>query len=101
MKICLALIAMGAIMSTGASARAATNDWKQQFAKLSDEYFDQVYFPYSPTAGTQVGYHQYDTKLEDFSRKSIDANIAALKTFERRIEAIQPGTDRADFEPRS
>ena len=101
MKICFALIAIGAIMSTGASARAATNDWKQQFAKLSDEYFDQAYFPFSPTAGTQVGYHQYDTKLEDFSRKNIDANITALKSFEQRIDAIQPGTNRADFEPRS
>ncbi len=23
-------------------------DWKQQFAKVSDEYFDQVYFRYAP-----------------------------------------------------
>ncbi len=88
-------------MSLGTSARAATEDWKQKFTQLSDEYFDQVYFPYSPTAGTQVGYHQYDTKLEDYSRKSIDAEIAALKSFEQRLEAIQPGTDAADFVPRS
>ena len=101
MKRLFALIAIGACMSLGTSARAATEDWKQKFTQLSDEYFDQVYFPYSPTAGTQVGYHQYDTKLENYSRKSIDAEIAALKSFEQRIERIQPGNDSADFVPRS
>ncbi len=88
-------------MSTGITARAATDNWKQKFAALSDEYFDQVYFPYSPTIGTQVGYHQYDTKLEDFSRKSIDAEVAALKSFEQRIGAVQPGSEAVDFVPRS
>jgi uncharacterized protein (DUF885 family) len=101
MKRLVTLIAMGVLMSTGLSARAATENWKQKFATLSDEYFDQVYFPYSPTAGTQVGYHQYDTKLENFSRKSIEAEVAALKSFELRIEAIQPDNDAADFVPRS
>jgi uncharacterized protein (DUF885 family) len=101
MKRLFALIAIGVGMSLGTSARAATGDWKQQFAKLSDEYFDQVYFPYSPTAGTQVGYHQYDTKLENYSRKSINAEIATLKSFEQRIEAIQPDNAPVDFVPRS
>jgi uncharacterized protein (DUF885 family) len=48
-----------------------------------------------------VGYHQYHTKLENYSHKSVDAEIAALKNFERRIEAIQPSMDAADFVPRS
>ncbi len=61
---------------------------KQQFLKISDEYFDQVYYPHQPTAGTTAGFHQYDTKLEDFSRKSIDAEIAALQEFEKRIAAV-------------
>jgi uncharacterized protein (DUF885 family) len=87
-------------MST-TSIHATTPDWKQQFARISDEYFDQVYFHYAPTAGTQVGYHQYDTQLEDYSRKSIDAEIAALKSFEQRIEAIHPAFSAADFVPRS
>jgi uncharacterized protein (DUF885 family) len=101
MKRLFAFIVIGVCMALGTSARAATDDWKQKFTQASDEYFDQVYFPYSPTAGTQVGYHQYDTKLEDYSRKSIEAEIAALKGFEQRIEAIQPSTDAADLVPRS
>ncbi len=97
----LAVVAIGVFMSAGTIVRAATEDWKQQFAKVSDEYFDQVYFHYGPTNGTMVGYHQYDKQLEDYSRKSIDAEIAALKSFERKVESIQPDADAADFVPRS
>jgi hypothetical protein len=88
-------------MSAEISTHAATENWKQQFESVSNEYFDQVYFHYSPTNGTLVGYHQYDAQLEDFSRKNIDSQIAALKSFERRIEAIHPDTAAADFVPRS
>jgi uncharacterized protein (DUF885 family) len=88
-------------MSAVITAQAANGDWKQQFEKVSDEYFDQVYFHYGPTTATQVGYHQYDGQLENFSRKNIDAEIAALKDFEKRIEAIHPDADAADFVPRS
>ena len=69
-------------------AQSAKETWKEQFQRVSDEYIDQVYLHYSPTTGTQVGYHQYDAQLEDYSRKSIDAEIAALKSFARRVEAI-------------
>jgi uncharacterized protein (DUF885 family) len=82
-------------------AHAATADWKQQFAKVSDDYFDQVYFHYAPSGGTMVGLHQYDPQLEDFSRKNIDAEIVALKNYEQRIESIVPDGSAADFVPRS
>ncbi len=70
------------------AAHAENPTAKQQFQRVSDEYFDQVYFPNQPTGGTVIGYHQYDTKLEDFSRASIDAEVAALHDFEKRISAI-------------
>ena len=68
-------------MSMAVTAQAENETWKQQFEKVSDEYFDQLYFHYGPTNGTLVGYHQYDGQLEDFSRKNIDAEIAQLKDF--------------------
>jgi uncharacterized protein (DUF885 family) len=80
---------------------AANENWKRQFEKVSDEYFDQVYFHYAPTNGTLAGYHQYDAQLEDYSRKNIDSEIAALKVFEKRVEAIQPDAAAADFVPRT
>jgi len=88
-------------MSSAMTGYAANENWKQQFEKVSNEYFDQVYFPYGPTNGTLTGYHQYDAQLENYSRKSIDAEIAALKDFEKRIEAIHPDATAASFVPRS
>ena len=83
------------------SARAAAANWKQRFAEVSDEYFDQVYFRYAPSTATADGIHTYDGQLEEYSRKTIDAQVAALQDFERRIEAIQPDASQADFVPRS
>jgi len=88
-------------MVSAINAHAAKENWKQQFEKVSNEYFDQVFFHFNPTEGTQVGYHQYDAQLEDYSRKNIDAEIAALKSFEKRIEAIHPDNAPSDLVPRS
>jgi len=85
MKRWTATLALGVCMST-TLAQAA--DAHQKFVQLADDYFDQVYFHYAPTAGTLAGYHQYDTQLENLSRASIDAEIAALKDFEKRVEAV-------------
>jgi len=101
MKKIVTQLLIGVCMVSVISARAEKDNWKQQFQMASDEYFDQVYFPYAPTQGTLAGYHQYDTQLEDYSRKNIDAEIAALKSFEKRIEAIHPDDSAADFVPRS
>lgn len=87
---------------TIAAARAEKETAQQQFLQASDEYFDQVYFPRQPTAGTMAGYHQYDAKLEDFSRTSINAEVIALNEVEERVSAIPPAsldqTTRADRE---
>ncbi|MGD0801305.1 MAG: DUF885 domain-containing protein [Terracidiphilus sp.] len=88
-------------MASAISAHAAKDSWKQQFQKVSDEYLDKVFLRYQPTQGTLAGYHQFDTQLEDFSRRNIDAEITELKSFERRIEAIHPDSAAADFVPRS
>jgi len=88
-------------MTSAGIAQAANESWKQQFEKVSNDYFDQVYFHYAPTSGTLVGYHQYDGQLEDFSRKNIDAEIVQLKDFQNRLEAIHPDQSPADFVPRS
>lgn len=90
-------------MTLSATAYSQTNNSaREQFQRVSDEYFDQVYFPHQPTAGTVAGYHQYDTKLEDLAPGSVDAEVAALDSFEKRISAIPAAsldqTTRADRE---
>jgi uncharacterized protein (DUF885 family) len=101
MKKQIVLLAIGVAMSTAITARAASDDWKLQLDKATDAYFDEVVFHFSPSAGTVAGFHQYDDQLEDYSRKNVDAEIAALKSFETRFEAIHPSDAAADFVPRT
>ena len=64
----------------------------ENFSSLADAYFDQVYFPFSPTDGTLAGFHRYDTKLEDYTRPSVDREIKALDAWLPKIEAVAPGS---------
>jgi len=102
MRRTLAIVAMGVCMSFAVAGHAADAAWKLKFQTVSDEYLDSVYFHYSPTSGTLAGYHQYDTQLENYARKNIDAEIVALKDFEKRVEAVPAGeldqTTRGDRE---
>jgi uncharacterized protein (DUF885 family) len=82
------LLSFGACMTLSAAAYSENQTAQQQFQRASDDYFDQVYFPYQPTSGTVAGYHQYDAKLEDLAASTIDTEVAALDTFEKRISAI-------------
>ena len=57
------------------------------FPAMADRYFDEYYFKYNPSAGTAAGFHQYDDQLEDYSRASIDKQIALLKKFKAEFTA--------------
>ena len=62
----------------------------QTFNYLTDQYFHDVYFKFSPTAGTSTGKHEYDTQLEDYSAAGAQKNIAALHDYEKKLMTIDP-----------
>jgi uncharacterized protein (DUF885 family) len=86
----LALAASLFFAPTAPAQRLSADGAVQTFAFLADQYFTDVYFHFAPTAGTQVGYHQYDTQLEDYSAASIQKQVAALHEYEKKIGAIDP-----------
>lgn len=57
---------------------------------LVNEFFDQNYFKFGPTAGTAAGFHQYDPLLEDYSRAGYEKEILSLKDFRSRFEDFNP-----------
>ena len=83
--LCLA-ISMSLLSSLSLATPASPA--QSAFDKLVDEYFD-FYFQFHPTAGTQAGLHQYDRKLEDFSRSAIDAEIAGAVRFQKQFASIE------------
>jgi len=99
MKLTQALIGTLAIMALGNSVAAAettatavpvTSAADQAFTRLSDSYFDTYYFPTNPTMATADGLHDFDAKLEDYSRAGVDANVKALQQWQTKVAAVDP-----------
>jgi uncharacterized protein (DUF885 family) len=89
MRSALPLTAFALALACSSSAQRISADGAQQtFSSLADQYFQQVYFKYSPTAGTAAGLHEYDTQLEDYSAAGIAKETAALHEWEKKIEAV-------------
>src|SRR5438270_813872 len=63
------------------------NDRDSAFTKLADEYL-AGYLSWRPQTGTALGLHQYDGKLTDFSRASLDAELKRLQQFDRELAAL-------------
>ena len=57
------------------------------FEKLSKEFIDG-YLAWRPQSGVSLGYHQYDGKIADYSKASIDAEIVRLKDFDTKFSEI-------------
>ena len=74
---------------------------KADLAAMADRYFDEYYFKYNPSNGTASGFHQYDDQLEDYSRASIDKQIALLKKFKQEFATqfpnLKPGSDVGEW----
>jgi len=87
----LAVTAFGASAAVAQSTPAAASSTAaadQAFTRLSDSYFDSYYFPTNPTIATADGLHDFDTRLEDYSRAGVDANIKTLQQWQAKVAAV-------------
>lgn len=70
------------------------------FDRLVDRFFDDYFLPTYPSGATSAGFHQYDAKLEDYSREGVTRRIARLHEFEREFAGIDgkglPESSEAD-----
>jgi uncharacterized protein (DUF885 family) len=87
-QIAIVLIGLAGTIGCSHKTDAPPPDPSAALRSIADEYFDQVYFRYAPSNGTQDGFHQYDAQLEDYSRAAVDRQTADLKRFEARFDAI-------------
>ena len=96
-----AYAALSCLAACSSAAAKPDAGWEQTVASLASRYFEDVAFNYSPSRGTRAGLHQYDNRLEDYSRGAIEAQLAALKDYEQRVVAsptppgASDGADRA------
>ena len=59
-----------------------------------DDYFD-AYFEFNPSTATAMGFHGYDSKIEDYSAASYRRRIEKLKDLQKRLAGL-PSTRTAD-----
>ncbi len=90
-------LAMAISVTPSPAQHLSADGAAQTFNFLSDQYFEQIYFKYTPTTGTAAGLHQYDAQLEDYSAASVQHQIAALHDIQKKLEQIDPSA--LDAEP--
>ncbi|MBP8157845.1 MAG: DUF885 family protein, partial [Flavobacterium sp.] len=62
-------------------------DKNEDFEKLSEDYL-KGYLDWRPQSGVAFGLHEYDGKITDYSKASIDAEIARLKDYDKKFSEI-------------
>jgi uncharacterized protein (DUF885 family) len=82
--VILSCLLLAGCAGTGPNATAPSSDADKVFARVADDYLGG-YLAWRPLAGTSLGLHQYDGKLTDYSRASIDAELARLKSFDQQL----------------
>ena len=61
------------------------------FTALAGEILTD-YYQRHPTQATDLGIHDYDDRLENYSSGAVSAEIAAARAFKARLDAIDPET---------
>ena len=87
MRSCLAAVAV-AVCSLAVSSpaqRVSADGAGQTLDYLANQYFEQVLYKYNPSEATQLGLHQYDMQLEDYSAANVGRETAALHDWQRKI----------------
>ncbi|HMJ89450.1 MAG TPA: hypothetical protein VK530_06520, partial [Candidatus Acidoferrum sp.] len=57
------------------------------FSAIANEYMSG-HLAWRPASGMALGLHEYDGRISDFSRASLDAELKRLKDFELKLRAI-------------
>lgn len=76
------------LMSVSLLANAQT-----PFEKVVDQFY-QEYFRFAPSEGTAVGFHQYDSQLENYSPSDVEAQRKMFHKYLPQFERFPPSDDR-------
>jgi uncharacterized protein (DUF885 family) len=72
-------------------AAPAPGSGDSAFARLAGDVLEESYRR-QPTQATYLGIHNYDDKLEDYSRQGVTDQLASLRRFREQVEAVDPAT---------
>ena len=88
----LFLAAFAALLSF--SAAAAEENQDADLEKVAEEYV-KGWLAAHPLSATSLGFHEYDGRINDYTRLSIDAELSRLKRFDERLKKFDTGKLKA------
>jgi uncharacterized protein (DUF885 family) len=80
LPLCLA----GGCARLSPSAAPAADNADAAFVRLADDYISG-YLAWRPQTGTALGLHEYDGRLTDYGRASVETELGRLKSFAGRL----------------
>ena len=72
-----------------ALAPAAESTQDAEFEKVAEEYI-KGWLAAHPISATSLGLHEYDGRINDYTRLSIDAELSRLRRFDERLKKFDP-----------
>jgi uncharacterized protein (DUF885 family) len=76
-------------------AACSNNGEKTVAASSGDAAFDSIaadflkgYLSWRPQTAVALGMHEYDGKISDYSKPSLDSELARLKTYDKKLDGI-------------
>ena len=73
------------VLSFSHAAIAAEQTQDAEFDKVAEEYI-KGWLGAHPITATSLGFHEYDGRISDFTRLSIDAELSRLRRFDERLK---------------
>lgn len=86
-RINLLIIAILTLVIASCNLKGNSGSGNAAFEKLSEEYL-KGYLAWRPQTGTYLGLHEYDGKITDYSMASINAELARLKEFDKKLADV-------------
>jgi uncharacterized protein (DUF885 family) len=81
------VIALSLFLIAPVISAAQSND--SEFTAVAEEFI-KGYLNARPLLATQLGFHEYDGRADDFSRLALDAELQRLRRFEDRLRKFEP-----------
>jgi len=63
------------------------NNADKAFQELADKYLEG-YLDWRPQTAVALGFHEYDGRISDYSRSSLESELKRLKDFDQKLAAI-------------
>ena len=89
--ICVVLLAIGMAACNGnkssGNSTSGANSGDETFKNIADSFL-KGYLTWRPQTAVSLGYHEYDGKITDYSKASLDKELKRLKDFDQQLDSF-------------